>query len=63
MKKEVHKISPFETMKPGERSKLMRNLRQESRRFRLLVFVIGFFLVTLTFIVVTKPDAILFSDG
>jgi len=50
-------------MKPGERSKLMRNLRQESRRFRLLVFVIGFFLVTLTFIVVTKPDAILFSDA
>lgn len=50
-------------MKPGERSKLMRNLRQESRRFRLLVIVIGFFLVTLTFVVVTKPDAILFSDA
>ncbi|KAJ4808148.1 Glycosyltransferase family 61 protein [Rhynchospora pubera] len=49
-------------MKPGERSKLLRNLRQESRRFRLLVVVIGFFLVTLTFIVVTKPEAILFAD-
>lgn len=48
-------------MKAVERAKLVRNLRQESRRLRLLVFVIGFFLVTLTFVVVSKPDAILFN--
>ncbi|XP_062228718.1 alpha-1,3-arabinosyltransferase XAT3-like [Phragmites australis] len=48
-------------MKAGERPKLVRGLRQESRRFRLLVIVVGFFLVSLTFVVVSKPDAILFS--
>ncbi|RLM55528.1 hypothetical protein C2845_PM10G12910 [Panicum miliaceum] len=48
-------------MKSGERPKLVRGLRQESRRFRLLVIVIGFFLVSLTFVVISKPDAILFS--
>ncbi|PUZ75683.1 hypothetical protein GQ55_1G219300 [Panicum hallii var. hallii] len=48
-------------MKAVERAKLVRSLRQESRRLRLLVLVIGFFLVTLTFVVVTKPDALLFN--
>lgn len=48
-------------MKAVERAKLVRNLRQESRRLRLLVLVIGFFLVTLTFVVVSKPDALLFN--
>nr|CAB3468019.1 unnamed protein product [Digitaria exilis] len=48
-------------MKSGERSKLVRGLRQESRRFRLLVIVVGFFLVSLTFVVLSKPEAILFS--
>ncbi|KAG2606130.1 alpha-1,3-arabinosyltransferase XAT3 [Panicum virgatum] len=48
-------------MKSGERPKLVRGLRQESRRFRLLVIVVGFFLVSLTFVVISKPDAILFS--
>ncbi|CAN6272546.1 unnamed protein product [Urochloa humidicola] len=48
-------------MKAVERAKLVRSLRQESRRLRLLVLVIGFFLVTLTFIVVSKPDALLFN--
>ncbi|KAL6646899.1 hypothetical protein ACP70R_015593 [Stipagrostis hirtigluma subsp. patula] len=45
----------------GERAKLVRSLRQESRRLRLLVLVVGFFLVTLTFVVVSKPDALLFN--
>lgn len=44
-----------------ERAKLVRSLRQESRRLRLLVLVIGFFLVTLTFVVVSQPDALLFN--
>ncbi|KAK3157856.1 hypothetical protein QOZ80_2AG0129180 [Eleusine coracana subsp. coracana] len=48
-------------MKAVERAKLVRNLRQESRRLRLLVLVIGFFLVTLTFVVLCKPDALLFN--
>lgn len=48
-------------MKAVERAKLVRSLRQESRRLRLLVLVIGFFLVTLTFVVVSKPDALLFN--
>ncbi|XP_006656081.1 alpha-1,3-arabinosyltransferase XAT3 [Oryza brachyantha] len=48
-------------MKAGERPKLVRGLRQESRRFRLLVIVLGFFLVSLTFVFVSKPDAILFG--
>ncbi|BAF08634.1 alpha-1,3-arabinosyltransferase XAT2 [Oryza sativa Japonica Group] len=48
-------------MKPVERAKLVRSLRQESRRLRLLVLVIGFFLVTLTFVVISKPDALLFN--
>lgn len=48
-------------MKAAERAKLARSLRQESRRLRLLVLVIGFFLVTLTFVVVSKPDALLFN--
>ncbi|OEL21976.1 hypothetical protein BAE44_0017005 [Dichanthelium oligosanthes] len=48
-------------MKSAERPKLVRGLRQESRRFRLLVIVVGFFLVSLTFVVISKPDAILFS--
>ena len=48
-------------MKAGEHAKLVRGLRQESRRLRLLVIIIGFFLITLTFVVVTKPDAILFN--
>lgn len=48
-------------MKAGERPKLVRGVRQESRRFRLLVIVVGFFLVSLTFVFVSKPDAILFS--
>lgn len=48
-------------MKAVERAKLVRSLRQESRRLRMLVLVIGFFLVTLTFVVVTKPDALLFN--
>ncbi|KAL5212086.1 hypothetical protein ABZP36_022933 [Zizania latifolia] len=48
-------------MKPVERAKLVRSLRQESRRLRLLVLVVGFFLVTLTFVVVSKPDALLFN--
>ncbi|CAL5022235.1 unnamed protein product [Urochloa decumbens] len=48
-------------MKSVERAKLVRSLRQESRRLRLLVLVIGFFLVTLTFVVVSKPDALLFN--
>jgi hypothetical protein len=48
-------------MKAVERAKLVRSLRQESRRLRLLVLVIGFFLVTLTFVVVTRPDALLFN--
>uniref|UniRef100_I1Q5U6 Glycosyltransferase 61 catalytic domain-containing protein n=1 Tax=Oryza glaberrima TaxID=4538 RepID=I1Q5U6_ORYGL len=48
-------------MKAGERPKLVRGLRQESRRFRLLVIVVGFFLVSLTFVFVSKPDAILFG--
>ncbi|KAL5199817.1 hypothetical protein ABZP36_021020 [Zizania latifolia] len=48
-------------MKAGERTRLVRGLRQESRRFRLLVIVIGFFLVSLTFVFVSKPDAILFG--
>jgi hypothetical protein len=50
-----------EEMKAVERAKLVRSLRQESRRLRLLVLVIGFFLVTLTFVVVSKPDALLFN--
>ncbi|XP_062223416.1 alpha-1,3-arabinosyltransferase XAT2-like isoform X4 [Phragmites australis] len=48
-------------MKAVERAKLVRSLRQESRRLRLLVLVIGFFLVTLTFVVASKPDALLFN--
>ncbi|CAN6178133.1 unnamed protein product [Urochloa humidicola] len=48
-------------MKSGERPKLVRGLRQESRRFRLLVIVVGFFLVSLTFVVISKPEAILFN--
>lgn len=48
-------------MKAVERAKLVRSLRQESRRLRLLVLVIGFFLVTLTFVIVSKPDALLFN--
>ncbi|KAF6991351.1 hypothetical protein CFC21_008444 [Triticum aestivum] len=48
-------------MKAVERAKLVRSLRQESRRLRLLVLVIGFFLVTLTFVVLSKPDAPLFN--
>ena len=48
-------------MKAVERAKLVRSLRQESRRLRLLVLVIGFFLVTLTFVVVSKPDALLLN--
>ncbi|RCV21613.1 hypothetical protein SEVIR_4G159700v4 [Setaria viridis] len=48
-------------MKSGERPKLVRGLRQDSRRFRLLVIVVGFFLVSLTFVVISKPDAILFN--
>jgi hypothetical protein len=48
-------------MKDRPSSKLARGARQESRRFRLLVIVVGFFLVTLTFVVVSKPDAILFG--
>ncbi|CAO2038497.1 unnamed protein product [Urochloa humidicola] len=48
-------------MKAVERAKLVRSLRQESRRLRVLVLVIGFFLVTLTFVVVSKPDALLFN--
>ncbi|VAH21749.1 unnamed protein product [Triticum turgidum subsp. durum] len=48
-------------MKAVERAKLVRSLRQESRRLRLLVLVIGFFLVTLTFVVLSKPDALLFN--
>ncbi|CAD6244736.1 unnamed protein product [Miscanthus lutarioriparius] len=44
-----------------ERAKLVRSLRHDSRRLRLLVLVIGFFLVTLTFVVVSKPDALLFN--
>ncbi|XP_072960828.1 alpha-1,3-arabinosyltransferase XAT3-like [Typha angustifolia] len=47
----------------GDKSKLVRNLRVESQRFRLLVIVIGCFLVTLTFIVVSKPEAILFTSS
>ncbi|KAJ3692400.1 hypothetical protein LUZ60_012750 [Juncus effusus] len=50
-------------MKMGERSKLVRNLRQESKRFRMLVVVVGFFLVSLTFVIIAKPDAILFTDA
>ncbi|KAM0878228.1 hypothetical protein ACQ4PT_035025 [Festuca glaucescens] len=48
-------------MKERPSSKLVRGARQESRRFRLLVIVVGFFLVSLTFVVVSKPDAILFG--
>lgn len=48
-------------MKAVERAKLVRSLRQESRRLRLLVLVIGFFLITLTFVVLSKPDALLFN--
>ncbi|XP_062218951.1 alpha-1,3-arabinosyltransferase XAT2-like isoform X2 [Phragmites australis] len=48
-------------MKAVERAKLVRSLRQESQRLRLLLFVIGFFLVTLTFVVISKPDALLFN--
>lgn len=50
-------------MKAGERpnSKLLRGGRQESRRFRLLAIVVGFFIVSLTFVLVSKPDAILFG--
>lgn len=48
-------------MKSGERPKPVRGLRQETRRFRLLVIVAGFFLVSLTFVLVSKPDAILFT--
>lgn len=49
-------------MKSGDRAKLGRGLRQETRRFRLLVVVAGFFLVSLTFVLVSRPDAILFSS-
>ncbi|KAJ1254173.1 hypothetical protein BS78_K110100 [Paspalum vaginatum] len=45
----------------GERAKLGRGVRQDSRRFRLLVIVVGFFLVSLTFVVISKPESILFS--
>ncbi|KAJ1279127.1 hypothetical protein BS78_04G132000 [Paspalum vaginatum] len=48
-------------MKTVERAKLVRSLRQESRRLRLLALVIGFFLVSLTFVIVSKPDALLFN--
>jgi amino acid permease len=48
-------------MKAVERAKLVRSLRQESRRLRLLVAVILFFLLTLTFVVVSRPDALLFT--
>ncbi|VAH19161.1 unnamed protein product [Triticum turgidum subsp. durum] len=51
-------------MKAGERpnSKLLRGGgRQESRRFRMLAIVVGFFIVSLTFVLVSKPDAILFG--
>lgn len=48
-------------MKSGERPKPVRGLRQDTRRFRLLVFVAGFFLVSLTFVLLSRPDAILFS--
>jgi hypothetical protein len=49
-------------MKSGERPKPVRGLRQESRRFRLLVVAAGFFLVSLTFVLLSRPDAILFSS-
>jgi len=48
-------------MKERPGSKQVRSARQESRRFRLLVILVGFFLVSLTFVVVSKPDAILFG--
>ncbi|CAM0955516.1 unnamed protein product [Alopecurus aequalis] len=50
-------------MKERPGSKQVRGARQESRRFRLLVIVVGFFLVSLTFVVVSKPDAMLFGRG
>ena len=48
-------------MKERPSAKQVRGARQESRRFRLLAIVVGFFLVSLTFVVVSKPDAILFG--
>lgn len=48
-------------MKERPGSKLVRGARQESRRFRLLVIVVGFFLVSLTFVVLSKPDGTLFG--
>ncbi|KAF0901396.1 hypothetical protein E2562_000277 [Oryza meyeriana var. granulata] len=48
-------------MKAGERQKQLRGLRQESRRFRLLAIVVSFFLISLTFVFFSKPDAILFG--
>lgn len=45
----------------GDKGKAIRNLRHESRRYRLLVILSGFFLVSLAFIVVSRPEATLFS--
>ncbi|KAG1334831.1 putative alpha-1,3-arabinosyltransferase XAT2 [Cocos nucifera] len=40
--------------------KLARNSNRESQRFRLVVFVIGCFLVSMTFIVVSQPQSLPF---
>ncbi|XP_008775964.2 alpha-1,3-arabinosyltransferase XAT3-like isoform X2 [Phoenix dactylifera] len=40
--------------------KLVRNSNRESQRFRIVVFVIGCFLVSMTFIVVSQPQSIPF---
>ncbi|XP_010916269.1 alpha-1,3-arabinosyltransferase XAT3 isoform X2 [Elaeis guineensis] len=44
----------------ANKMKLARNSNRESHRFRLVVFVIGCFLVSMTFIVVSQPQSIPF---
>jgi hypothetical protein len=48
-------------MNAVECTKLVQSLWQESRRQRLLITIILFFLVTLTFVVVSRPDVLLFT--
>ncbi|KAJ3694364.1 hypothetical protein LUZ60_009844 [Juncus effusus] len=43
-------------MRVGEKGKLVRNVRYESQRFRVILIVIGCFLISLTFILSSKPD-------
>ncbi|XP_052145092.1 alpha-1,3-arabinosyltransferase XAT2-like isoform X2 [Oryza glaberrima] len=48
-------------MKPGGSSGRLHALRFESQRFRLLTIVVGCFLISLTFLLSSRPDATVFS--